>query len=251
MYPIITFPAVKIVEHKNSFMDETEVCLKFYGKLGGVTLAFNVFDSLKTHIKEYGIRPGDFLCITAEIRSYKNKNGIQDESYRVLSAVPVLGSEKAIYPTVYFPELKVTSLKQGEAKTGKYYFICAEEPISIGGMYPKREMRAWSDGMAEVVEKMKLRSSSRIAAATQVRYSLIPGGGKKLDYTLLTFTYLPKTRNSEADNKESATKEAEKIEFIEEPAFEENVIDMPVERVAERKNVKVEFNPDDFEQMFC
>lgn len=251
MYPIITFPAVKIVEHKNTFMDETEVCLKLYGKLGGVTLSFNVFGSLRAHIKEYGIRPGDFLCITAEVRPYKNRNGLQDESYKVLSAVPVLGSEKAIYPTVYFPELKVTSLKQGEAKTGKYYLISSEEPISIGSLYPKREMRAWSDGMAEVVEKMKLRTGSRITAATQVRYSLIPGGGKKLDYTLLTFTYLPKTGKSEAKKKESAKKEAEKIEIIAEPAFEENVIDMPVERKAERKNVKVEFNIDDFEQMFC
>lgn len=251
MYSIITFPVVKIVEHKNTFMEETEACLKFYGKLGGVTLAFNVFGSLRGHIKEYGIRPGNYLCITAEIRSYINKNGVQDESYKVLSAVPVLGSEKAIYPTVYFPELKVTSLKQGDATTGKYYLINSEEPITIGGIHPKREMRAWSDGMAEVIEKMKVHSGSRITAAAQVRYSLVPGGGKKMDYTLLSFTYLPKTNNNINDKRNTASTKTEVIETINEPAYKEKIIDMPVKNKAERKPIKIEFSIEDFDQMFC
>lgn len=252
MYPVITFPVVKLVEHKGSFMEESEVCLKFYGKVGGITVVFNVFGGLREIIKSYSLNPGDSLTITAEIKSYMNKSGAQDESYKVLAATPVPNNERAIWPTIYFPELKVTGFKKGEAKTGRYYRIYAEETLTIGGVNAKRSMVAWSDGMAEYVERLKLREGSRISAVAQGRFSLVSGGCKKLEYTLLTFSYTGKSENNSNESSQETSSKliTEAVEEVEEPAFEENIIDMPEKKEEELKPVNVKFNIDDFENMF-
>ena len=249
MYPIITFPAVKVVEFKGSFMDETESCLKFYGKIGGIMLAFNAFSSIKKIIKDYDLKPNDFLSITAEIRPYTNKSGQQDESYMILSAIPIKGSEKAIWPTVYFPQLKVTALKQGDAKTGKYYYLSANDMQSHAGKYPVRNLYAWTGGMCETVEKMKLKTGSRIMAVAQARYEY-GVNGKVIKYTLLSFSYLYNSDYEKKENaKEAQNNEPAVIEKIEEPIFDNDIIDMP-EPKKERKPVKIEFNMNDFEAMF-
>lgn len=258
MYPVITFPAVKVIEFRGSFMEENETCLKFYGKLGGVMLAFNAFGNIRSIIRSYALKPNEYLSITAEIMSYKGNNGQQRESYKVMSAVPVMGpakkadgNDRLVLPTVYFPSLKVISLKQGDATTGRYYRIYAEELLSHGGLYPKRSLTAWSDGMAEIVEKLKLRGGSQISAIAQVsRWTNTPEG-TRIEYTLLSFEYLSNAKHKK-ENSEEKAKEPKK-ETIEEPAFddEEIVVEMPEETIEAAKPVDIEYNPDDFEELFC
>ena len=257
MYPVITFPAVKIIEFKGSFMEESEICLKFYGKIGGVMLAFNAFGSYRSIIKGYGIKPNQYLSVTAEIMSYKGKNGQQMESYKVMSAIPVMGplkkedgNDKLVLPTVYFPSLKVNALKQGDATTGRYYRIYAEELLTHGGLNPKRSLTAWSDGMAEIVEKLKVRSGSQISAVAQVSRWTNSPEGVKIEYTLLSFEYL-----ANAKYKKESEKSTEKAEeaAINEPNFDEEVvvIEMPEETIEAVKPVNIEYDPNEFEELFC
>lgn len=245
MYSITTFPAVKIVEHKGILFEETETGLLFHGKIGGVMLNFSVFGSIKTLIKGYGIKPNDFMTITAEVAVYKNKANKIDESYIVLSAIPVLGAEKAVWPTTFFPSLRLCSIQEGEAKTGKYYRIDAREINTRGGNSPLRRITAWTGGSAELVEKMKLREDSEISAVVSTRYSIGPDG-KKIDYTLLSFEYLNRGKKVKAEENQ---KPQPILEPVNEPAYEE-VIDMPEEPV-QKAPVKVDFNVDDFEKMFA
>ena len=250
MYAIATFPAIKIVESKGILFEEKESCLKFHGKIGGVWLSFNVFGSVRKLIKDYGIKPGDYMTITAELKTYKNQAGKIDESYNVLSAIPVSGAEKAVWPTVYFPSLKVTTLAEGEAKTGNYYKISASEMSTRGGVSPLRNFNAWTGGSYELVKMMKLRTGSEISAVATARYTVASDGSKKIDYTLLSFDYLS-NRGRKRKNDESAvskpTEEKPEVTKVEEPAFED-VIDMPVPQ--EKKNVELEYNPDEFDSLF-
>lgn len=252
MYSIYTFPAVKLVEFKGSMFSEKEAALMFHGKVGGVMLTFSVFGALKEVVKSYALKAGDYMAITAESKVYENKDGKQDESYNIISAVPVQGNDKAVWPTVYFPSLKVLSLGDGEAKTGKYYKLFTEEMKTYKGKNPLRNLVAWTGGAAGLIEQMKLKKGSEITAVATAKYTLGPEG-KRVDYTLLSFEYLTRAKAHMSAQEEKPSGKS-KEEQSKEPAFDENVIDVPepeiTDVVEERKPVKVEFNPDDFEKLF-
>ena len=253
MYSIYTFPAVKLVEFKGTMFSEKEAALMFHGKVGGVMLTFSVFGALKDVIKAYGLKAGDYMAITAESKVYQNKEEKQDESYNIISAVPVQGNDKAVWPTVFFPTLKVLSLSEGEAKTGKYYKLFTEEMKSYKGKKPLRNLVAWTGGSAGLIEQMKLKKGSEIAAVATAKFTLGPEG-KRIDYTLLSFEYLTRAKAHASAQEEKPSDKNEKEEVVPEPAFDESIIDMPEpeikEVIEERKPVKVEFNPDDFEKLF-
>ncbi len=248
MYSIITFPAIKVVDFKGRFIESSDVVTKFYGKIGGVLLAFNAFGKIGEMITSYNLKPNDSLTITAEIMLYKNRSGKIDESYKVLTAIPVPGTEKAVWPTVYFPGLRVTSLKDGEAKTGKYYRIMAKELTSMQGEFQSRSLVAWSNGMAEVVEKLRLKEGSRISAVAQGRF-LIGPEGKRIEYTLLSFEYLSNRYDKATkDVKETETVESE-AQVIDEKPFEPIEESVSV-KAAPKKNATVEFDINEFESLF-
>ena len=249
MYAVATFPAVKLCESKTGFIEETENAIKLRGKIGGVILAFNAFGSIKNVIKSYSLKPGDYLAVTAECKAFKEKaTGKDNESYTILSAVPVSGSIKAVWPTIYFPALKVLSMKEKEASTGNYFHLLTQDMETFGGNATKRNMAAWSGGTYELAKTMKLKVGSEISAVAQARYTIGPEG-KKIDYTLLSFGYL--TRKSERKTEEPIPTESEVIETDSEAAFDD-VIDVTAveEEITERKPVNVEFNMNDFEAMF-
>ena len=252
MYPIITFPAARMVAGKTGMFEETESCLKFKAKVGGVQISFNAFGTIKDIIKSYNLERGSFLAITAEIKPFVRLDKTVDESYNVLSAVPVLGSEKAVWPTVYFPSIKVLALKQKDGeKAGKYWHIFAEDALSYKGIKTTRNIYAWSGSMAEVVERLKLKEGSRITAVAQARYSLAEGSKKRVDYTLLSFEYTTSKGNFKKEEESERPDNAKTVIDVPEtppaPAFEE-VQDMPRQ---EKKNVSIEFDPDEFEKMFA
>ncbi len=252
MYSIYTFPAVKLVEFKGIMFSEKEAALMFHAKVGGVMLTFSVFGTLKEVIKAYSLKAGDYMAITAESKVYKNKDDKQDESYNIISAVPVQGNDKAVWPTVYFPSLKVLSLNEGEAKTGKYYKLFTEEMKSYKGLNPLRNLVAWTGGAAGLIEQMKLKKGSEITAVATAKFTLGPEG-KRIDYTLLSFEYLTRAKSHSQTQEESSVKKNEE-EKPSEPPFDENIIDAPEAEITdvptERKPVKVEFDPDDFEKLF-
>ena len=249
MYAIYTFPVVKVKESKDGILSVKEAVVSFQGKVGGVALSFSAFGAMKETIKSYNLSAGDCLTITAEAKVYKNRNDKQDESYNIISCYPVGGCEKTIWPTVFFPSMKVLSIKEGEASTGKYYRLFVSEMNTIQGITPCRNLVAWTGGAADYIERMKLRKGSEISAACQAKYTLGPEG-KRVDYTLLSFEYLRKS-SSQTDKSKSEGKAviSNTEEHTEEPAYD-NVPEPAANAPAEKQPVSIEFNVNDFEEMF-
>ena len=251
MYAIYTFPVVKVKESKDGILSVKEAVVSFQGKVSGVALSFSAFGAMKETIKSYNLKAGDCLTITAEAKVYKNRNDKQDESYNIISCYPVKGCDKTIWPTVFFPSLKVLSIKEGEASTGKYYRLFASEMNTIHGITPCRNLVAWTGGAADYIERMKLKKGSEISVACQAKYSLGPEG-KRIDFTLLSFEYLRKSSPLMGKTKEETEVPAEEIkkeEHTEEPAFE-SIAETVSATPEEKKPVSIEFNVNDFEEMF-
>lgn len=191
MYPIVAFPAAKIVGVQGNAIKRTDEMLSFkaavpHGKIVAI-YSFVCFDETAKEVEKLGLDSGSMLEITAEIKHYQ-KNGREYDSYRIVNAEKTANTCGQV--TAFFSAVGIKEYQTKKSSKGEDYSSLEVEELLSGTEKPERVFIAWGS-IHNSVQKMKLKAGSRISAVTEMRSYLDDKGNQQTSFKIISMGYLP------------------------------------------------------------